>query len=210
MTESQRIQQIFSTFQKLNPEPKTELEYTNLFTLVAAVSLSAQATDISVNKATKELFRVADTPQKMLELGVDRLKTYINTIGLYNNKAKHLIAMSQLLVDKFGGEVPLDFDSLNSLPGVGRKTANVVLNCWLKLPTMPVDTHVFRVAKRLGLAFGNSPEVVEKELLTKIPDNYLINAHHWLILHGRYICKAKKPECPVCPISDFCPSKIKV
>ncbi len=195
---------VFTILSKKNPEPKTELEYTNLFTLLVAVSLSAQATDVSVNKATNSLFKVADSPSKMLTLGEDGLKSYIKTIGLYNNKAKNTIALSKMLVEQYKGEVPLTFDELKSLPGVGRKTANVVLNCWLKLPTMPVDTHVFRVAKRIGICSGSTPEKVEHELLANIPKKWLMYAHHWLILHGRYICKARKPMCDICPISNYC------
>ncbi len=185
-------------------DPKTELEYTNLFTLLVAVSLSAQATDKSVNKATPHLFKIADSPEKMLMLGEEKLKTYINSIGLYNTKAKNIIKLSREIIEKYNGEVPLEFEKLISLPGVGRKTANVVLNCWLKLPTMPVDTHVFRVAKRLGLAKGTSPEKVEKELLENIPQKWLLNAHHLLILHGRYTCIARKPKCEICPLSHLC------
>ena len=195
---------IFSILSSINDDPKTELEYTNLFTLLVAVSLSAQATDKSVNKATKSLFLVADSPEKMILLEENGLKSYINSIGLYNTKAKNIIKLSKEILEKFSGEVPLDFESLISLPGVGRKTANVILNCWLKIPTMPVDTHVFRVSKRIGLAYGRTPEQVEKELMKNIPQKWLINAHHFLILHGRYICKARKPECSICPISHLC------
>ncbi len=195
---------IFQIFSSENPEPKTELEYTNLFTLLVAVSLSAQATDISVNKATKSLFKIADSPEKMLELGENRLRSYIKTIGLYNKKAKNIILLSKILVEKYKGEVPLSFDELYTFPGVGRKTANVILNSWLKIPTMPVDTHVFRVAKRIGLSTGTTPEKVEKELIANIPSKWLTYAHHWLILHGRYICKARKPACSICHISHYC------
>ena len=198
------IDEIFSVFSQINPEPKTELIYTNLFTLLVAVSLSAQTTDLAVNKATDELFKIASNPKDMLNLVEEGLKNYIKTIGLFNNKAKNVIKLSKILEENYGGEVPLNFDELVRLPGVGRKTANVVLNCWLKLPTMPVDTHVFRVAHRIGLSDGKTPEKVEKDLLKIIPKKWLFYAHHWLILHGRYICKAKKPECGGCKINHKC------
>lgn len=195
---------IFAILTEYIKDPKTELEYKNLFTLLVAVSLSAQATDKSVNKATPNLFQIADNPEKMLELGEEKLKSYINSIGLYNTKAKNIIKLSAELIEKYDGEVPLKFEQLISLPGVGRKTANVILNCWLKLPTMPVDTHVFRVAKRLGLAKGSTPEKIEKELLENIPQKWLLNAHHLLILHGRYTCIARKPKCAICPLTHLC------
>jgi endonuclease-3 len=168
------------------------------------VALSAQATDVGVNKATKALFKIADTPQKMLDLGLDSLKSHIKTIGLYNNKAKNVIALSQLLMDEFGGEVPHNRADLERLPGVGRKTANVVLNvCWGE-PTMAVDTHIFRVSNRTGLAPGKTPLAVEQKLLKVVPKEFMVHAHHWLILHGRYVCKARKPDCPACVVRDVC------
>ncbi|HEX7073622.1 MAG TPA: endonuclease III [Hyphomicrobiaceae bacterium] len=199
-----QIREIFRRFATANPEPKSELEYHNPFTLLVAVVLSAQATDAGVNKATRSLFKIADTPEKMLALGEDRLREAIRTIGLYRNKAKNVIALSQELVSKYGGEVPKDRESLETLPGVGRKTANVVLNVAFGQPTMAVDTHVFRVANRTGLADGKTPLEVEQQLLKIVPPEYARHAHHWLILHGRYVCKAKKPECPRCLINDLC------
>jgi endonuclease-3 len=196
--------QIFQILEKEMPEPKTELNFKNLYTLLIAVAMSAQTTDEAVNKATKKLFEIADSPEKTLSLGEEGLKEYIKTIGLYNTKAKNVIALSRILIDQYNSEVPLEFEKLISLPGVGRKTANVVLNCWLKLPTMPVDTHVFRVSKRLGIASSNNPDSVERELLENIDQKWLTYAHHWLILHGRYVCKAKKPDCLHCKISQFC------
>lgn len=200
---------MFSRLRELNPHPKTELEYTTPFELLTAVALSAQSTDAGVNKATRKLFPVANTPQKMLDLGLDRLKTYISTIGLYNNKAKNLIAMSQLLVDQHGGQVPHLREALEALPGVGRKTANVVLNTAFGEPTMAVDTHIFRVANRTGLAPGPDVRKVEDKLVKVIPKQFMHDAHHWLILHGRYVCKARKPECPKCVIVDLCAYKAK-
>jgi endonuclease-3 len=200
---------MFSRLRELNPHPKTELEYTTPFELLTAVALSAQSTDAGVNKATRKLFPVANTPQKMLDLGLDRLKTYISTIGLYNNKAKNLIAMSQLLVDQHGGQVPRLREALEALPGVGRKTANVVLNTAFGEPTMAVDTHIFRVANRTGLAPGPDVRKVEDKLVKVIPKQFMHDAHHWLILHGRYVCKARKPECPKCVIVDLCAYKAK-
>jgi endonuclease-3 len=199
-----KTNRIFEIFSNITPEPKTELNYHNLYTLIIAVLMSAQTTDEAVNKATKNLFKIADNPEKMILLGEEKLKNYIKTIGLYNTKAKHVMELSKILIQKYSGNVPLEFDDLIKLPGVGRKTANVVLNCWLKLPTMPVDTHVFRVSKRIGIAFSNNPESVEKELLENIDSKWLSHAHHWLILHGRYVCKAKKPDCNNCKIRDFC------
>lgn len=198
------IDKIFQQFHNVNPNPKTELEYTNNFTLLVAVMLSAQATDVSVNKATKNLFKLHDTPEKFLELGVDGIKKYIKTIGLYNTKAKNIIAMSAILVKTYNSIVPDSFENLIKLPGVGRKTANVVLNCVFGKATIAVDTHVFRVARRIGLASGDNPEKVELELLKNIPKKWLKNAHHWLILHGRYVCKARTPQCAICPISKYC------
>lgn len=189
---------------EINPEPKTELEFVNAYTLVVAVALSAQATDVGVNRATRGLFAVADTPAKMLALGEEKLRDYIKTIGLFNTKAKNVIALSQILVDKFGGEVPRNREDLESLPGVGRKTANVVLNVAFGEPTMAVDTHIFRLGNRTGIAPGKTPLAVELGLLKRLPPEYLRDSHHWLILHGRYICKARKPECGRCPVFDPC------
>ncbi len=203
------IQTFFSRLQSANPEPKSELQWTNPFTLVVAVSLSAQATDVGVNKATEKLFKIADTPEKMLALGLDGLKDHIKTIGLYNNKAKNVLAMSRLLIEEFGGEVPRDRAQLERLAGVGRKTANVVLNvCWGE-PTMAVDTHIFRVSNRTGLAPGKNVVEVEMKLLKVVPQAFMVHAHHWLILHGRYVCKARKPECQVCSVADLCGYKAK-
>jgi len=196
--------EIFKIFQDQQPQPQTELVYSNNYTLLVAVMLSAQATDISVNKATQNLFQIVDNPQKMLEIGEEQLKKYISTIGLFNGKASNIIKMSKILIEKFNGQVPKNFEQLNSLPGVGRKTANVVLNCAFGIPTIAVDTHVFRVANRLGLANENNEEKTEKALLKIIPKNFLPHAHHWLILHGRYICKARKPDCQNCQIAKFC------
>jgi endonuclease-3 len=194
----------FRRFQQRMPEPKGELEHVNVYTLLVAVALSAQATDAGVNKATRALFAVADTPQKMVELGETGLIPYIKTIGLYRNKAKNIIALSHKLIAEHGGEVPRLREALEALPGVGRKTANVVLNMAFGEATMAVDTHVFRVSNRTGLALGKNPLEVELKLLAVIPTEYMYRAHHWLILHGRYTCKAIKPECPSCPINDLC------
>ena len=198
------IAEIFDRFARIEPEPKGELESVNVFTLLVAVVLSAQATDAGVNKATRTLFQVADTPAKMAALGEERLREYIKTIGLYRNKAKNVIALSQRLVAEHAGEVPADRDVLESLPGVGRKTANVVMNMAFGEPTMAVDTHVFRVSNRIGLAKSKTPLDTERQLLKVIPPEHGIPAHHWLILHGRYLCKARKPECWRCPIADLC------
>lgn len=203
------INEVFNTFHQNNPDPKTELEYNNLYTLLIAVVMSAQATDVSVNKATKNLFENYSTPEKILELGEEGLKRYIKSIGLFNSKANNIINLSKILIEKYNSEVPLDFDKLVNLPGVGRKTANVVLNCWLGAETMPVDTHVYRVAKRIGLAASSTIIAVEKELIKNIPKKFLAKAHHWLILHGRYICKARKPKCNECVIVGICKSKDK-
>jgi endonuclease-3 len=203
------VVEMFSRLRELNPHPKTELEYTTPFELLSAVALSAQATDVGVNKATRKLFPVANTAQKILDLGLDKLKTYISTIGLYNNKAKNLIAMSQILVDRYNGEVPQSREALEELPGVGRKTANVVLNTAFGQPTIAVDTHIFRVANRTGLAPGADVRKVEDKLEKVIPKEFIQDAHHWLILHGRYVCKARKPECPSCAIIDLCAYKHK-
>jgi endonuclease-3 len=201
--------QFFSRLAALNPNPRGELEYINSFTLLVAVVLSAQATDASVNKATVELFKLADTPQKMLALGEERLKGFIKTIGLFNTKAKNVIALSKILIERYNGEVPADREKLQELPGVGRKTANVVLNTAFGEPTLAVDTHVFRVAHRLELAEGKTPLAVEQGLVKVIPAKYMRHAHHWLILHGRYVCQARKPRCDVCIVSDLCRSADK-
>ena len=199
----------FATLQKINPHPKTELEYTSDFELLAAVLLSAQATDVSVNKATRKLFPIANTPEAILKLGEKKLMQHIQTIGLYRSKAKHLIQACQILVSEHGGIVPQDRESLEALPGVGRKTANVVLNTAFGQPTMAVDTHIFRVSNRTGLAPGKDVIEVEKKLLKRVPAHYLINAHHWLILLGRYICKARTPLCVKCPVAPVCQYKEK-
>ncbi len=205
----EEISEIFRRFSIQRPEPKGELEHVNPFTLVVAVALSAQATDAGVNKATRALFAVADTPEKMLALGEERVREYIKTIGLYRNKAKNVIALSEKLIAEFGGEVPRTREELITLPGVGRKTANVVLSMAFGHATMAVDTHVFRIANRLCLAPGKTPDEVEDHLMRIIPDQYLYHAHHWLILHGRYCCKARKPECERCVIADICKSAEK-
>ena len=198
------VHEAFSRFRKANPEPKGELEHLNPYTLLVAVVLSAQATDAGVNRATRALFQIADTPQKMLALGEDRVRDYIKTIGLYRNKAKNVIALSEKLIAEFGGEVPRTRAELESLPGAGRKTANVVLNMAFGEHTMAVDTHVFRVGNRTGLAPGKTPLEVELGLERVIPAEFMLHAHHWLILHGRYICLARKPRCEVCLINDLC------
>jgi endonuclease-3 len=200
---------IFHRFETVEPEPKGELEHVNPFTLLVAVVLSAQATDAGVNKATRGLFAVADTPRKMLDLGEDRLRDAIKTIGLFRNKAKNVIALSEVLEREHGGEVPADRATLETLPGVGRKTANVVLNMAFGQPTLAVDTHVFRLGNRLGLAPGKTPLEVELAFERIIPERYRLHAHHWLILHGRYVCKARKPECGRCVIYDLCKSPEK-
>lgn len=198
------INAIFEIFAADNPEPKTELQYSSPYTLLVAVTLSAQATDISVNKATKPLFQIADNPAAMVALGVEGLKQYIKTIGLYNNKAKNVIALSQQLLDNHAGQVPADRSALEALPGVGRKTANVVLNVAFNMPTMAVDTHIFRVGNRTGMAPGSTTLAVEEGLLNNIPEKWLLHAHHWLILHGRYVCKARTPLCSDCKIKSCC------
>jgi endonuclease-3 len=198
------IEAIFAAFERDNPEPKGELYAVNAFTLLVAVVLSAQATDAGVNKATPALFKLADTPQKMVKLGVEKITDLVKTIGLYRNKAKNVFALSQQLIDNFGGEVPQTREQLETLPGVGRKTANVVLNIAFRQPTIAVDTHLFRVSNRTGLAPGKEPLAVELGLLKVVPENYLLHAHHWLILHGRYVCKARKPECYRCVIAEWC------
>ena len=200
----EEIEEIFRRFSIQRPEPKGELEHTNPFTLLVAVALSAQATDVGVNKATRALFADVETPEQMVELGEERLIAHIKTIGLYRNKAKNVIALSQKLIDDFGGAVPRTREELVTLPGVGRKTANVVMSMAFGEATIAVDTHIFRIANRLGLAPGKTPDQVEEKLEKIIPDQYLFHAHHWLILHGRYVCKARKPDCPACVIADIC------
>jgi endonuclease-3 len=201
--------EMFSRLRELNPHPKTELEYTSPFELLVAVALSAQSTDVGVNKATRKLYPKANTPQAILDLGEEGLKRYISTIGLFNMKAKNIIATCRILVDQYGGEVPRTREALESLPGVGRKTANVVLNTAFGEPTMAVDTHIFRVANRTGLAPGKDVRAVEDKLVKVIPTEFKQDAHHWLILHGRYVCKARKPDCPQCIIRDLCRYKDK-
>ncbi|MEZ5810662.1 MAG: endonuclease III [Rhizobiaceae bacterium] len=198
------IREIFRRFSIQRPAPKGELEHVNPYTLVVAVALSAQATDVGVNRATKELFKIADTPQKMLALGEERLGHHIRTIGLWRNKAKNVIALSRKLIEDFGGVVPQTREELMTLPGVGRKTANVVLSMAFGEATMAVDTHIFRIANRLGLAPGKTPDEVEAALMKVIPQDYLYHAHHWLILHGRYVCKARRPDCEACVVADIC------
>lgn len=205
--------QIFEFFRRLaeaNPSPETELEYGNVYQLLVAVTLSAQATDVGVNKATRALFAKVKTPAQMLELGEEGLKAHIKTIGLFNSKAKNVIAMAEILVREHGGEVPADRDLLTALPGVGRKTANVVLNCAFGAETFAVDTHIFRVGNRTGLAKGKTPLAVEKGLEKKVPQPFRVGAHHWLILHGRYVCKARSPECWRCEVVDLCGYKGKI
>ena len=206
---SAQIHTLFARFAAANPEPRTELEYRTPFELLVAVALSAQATDVSVNKATRPLFAVANTPQALLDLGEERLREAIRTIGLYKTKAKNIIATCRILVDQYGGDVPQSREALESLPGVGRKTANVVLNVAFGHDTIAVDTHIFRVANRLGLAPGKTPLDVERKLEKVIPPQFRLHAHHWLILHGRYVCKARKPECWRCGVADLCAFKPK-
>ena len=198
------IEGFFASLSAANPHPHTELNYASVFELLAAVLLSAQATDVSVNKATQRLFLVANTPQKMLDLGLTALEDHIKTIGLYHSKARHLLATCKLLIEQHGGEVPRTREALQALPGVGRKTANVVLNVAFGEPTMAVDTHIFRVSNRTGLAPGKNPLQVELALLKRVPKIYLVHAHHWLILHGRYVCQARKPLCTACGVVSFC------
>jgi len=205
--EQARIAELFDRFESQETDPRTELDYASPYELVVAVALSAQATDVSVNKATDKLFKVADTPQKMLDLGEAGLKPFISSIGLYNMKARNVIRMAEIILAEHGGEVPLDREKLQALPGVGRKTASVVLNELRVEPAIAVDTHVFRVSHRLGLSTGKTPDKVEAELMAVIPEPYLTRAHHWLILHGRYVCVARKPKCPECPVADLCPSR---
>ena len=206
---SAAIASFFATLKAANPQPVTELEYTSVFELLAAVLLSAQATDVSVNKATRKLFPVANTPQKMLALGLQGLESYIKTIGLYRSKAKHLLQTCQILVERHDGQVPRTREALQALPGVGRKTANVVLNSAYGEAVMAVDTHIFRVSNRTGLAPGKNVDEVEAGLMKRIPSEYLVDAHHWLILHGRYICQARTPQCWQCGVSQFCDYKPK-
>lgn len=198
------IEEMFRRWAEANPEPKTELEFRNPFTLLVAVVLSAQATDVGVNKATRGLFAAADTPAAMLALGEDAIRHHIRTVGLFNTKAKNVYALCRILVEQHGGEIPRDREALEALPGVGRKTANVVLNVAFGEPTMAVDTHIFRLGNRTGLAPGATPLAVERGLLANIPPRWLVHAHHWLILHGRYVCKARKPDCPSCRVRDLC------
>jgi endonuclease III len=203
------IQELFRRLQAANPHPVTELEYSTPFELLVAVILSAQATDKGVNLATRKLFPVANTPGAILALGAGGLTEYVKTIGLYPGKVKNILATCRILLEQHGGTVPRERAALEALPGVGRKTASVVLNSAFGEPTMPVDTHIFRVANRLGLGRGDTPRAVEEALLKAIPREYLLHAHHWLLLHGRYVCKARKPDCPRCPLLDLCPYKEK-
>jgi len=205
----EHIESFFATLQAANPQPNTELEYTSVFELLTAVLLSAQATDVGVNKATRQLFVVANTPQQILNLGLEGLERYIKTIGLFRSKARHLMQTCQLLMDLHAGEVPRSREALEALPGVGRKTANVVLNVAFGEPTMAVDTHIFRVGNRTGLAPGKTPYEVEMGLMKRIPKTYLVDAHHWLILLGRYVCQARKPQCWQCQVSAYCSFKPK-
>jgi len=205
--EAARIAEIFRRFEAASPNPHTELAYRTPFTLLVSVVLSAQATDRSVNKATEKLFAVADTPQQLLALGEARLIPYIASIGLFRTKAKNVVALSRILIEQYGGEVPLRRDALQALPGVGRKTASVVLNELGVEPAIAVDTHVFRVAHRLGLSKGKTPDEVERDLMSIVPEEGKTRAHHWLILHGRYTCIARKPKCAVCLVADLCPSR---
>jgi len=209
MLKKPQIEEFFARLQKANPNPRGELQYINPYTLLVAVVLSAQATDASVNKATEPLFKIADTPEKMLKLGEAKLKGFIKTIGLFNTKAKNVIKLSEILIKEHGSTVPGDRAVLQTLPGVGRKTANVVLNIAFGQPTMAVDTHIFRVGNRTGLAPGKDPLAVELQLEKRVPEPYRLHAHHWLILHGRYVCKARKPDCPVCVVNDICQYKAK-
>ena len=205
----EKRREIFARLSRANPTPKSELEYSTPFELLVAVILSAQATDKGVNIATRRLFRDADTPRKILALGVDGLIEYIKTIGLYRAKAKHIMATCQILIDQHGGEVPRTREALERLPGVGRKTANVIMNVAFGEPTIAVDTHIFRVANRTGIAPGKNVDIVERKLLKFVPEEFRLHAHHWLILHGRYVCKARKPDCPGCIVADLCEFKPK-
>jgi len=203
------IEEFYRRLAEADPEPQGELDYINVYTLLVAVVLSAQATDIGVNRATKKLFEIIDTPEKMVKLGETKLTSHIKTIGLYRTKAKNVIGLSELLIAEHGGVVPQDRDALVKLPGVGRKTANVVLNIAFGEPTIAVDTHIFRIGNRTGIAPGKNVDVVEQGFLKKTPETYMLHAHHWLILHGRYVCKARKPECPKCIVADLCQFKAK-
>ena len=205
----EEIDEVFARFEQQNPSPKSELKWKNPYTMLVSTVLSAQATDKSVNKATEPLYQIADTPEKMLALGEERLIPYIKTIGLYRNKAKNIIRLSRILIDDFGGKVPETREEIQKLPGAGRKTANVVLNVVFGQPTMPVDTHLLRICPKIGLAEGDTPVEVEESLVSRIPEKYMQNAHHWLILHGRYVCTARKPDCENCIISDICKHNIK-
>ncbi|WP_341811903.1 endonuclease III [Wolbachia endosymbiont (group A) of Conops quadrifasciatus] len=207
--DSKKIELIFKKFQQSNPAPKIELNYTNHFTLLVAIVLSARTTDVSVNKITRELFNIADTPEKMLSFGQNELRKCISSIGLYNSKAKNIIGLSKILIERYNSEVPTDFDDLVSLPGVGRKSANVFLNSGLGISTLAVDTHVFRVSNRLGLVREKDVFKTEQSLLNVVPKEYLLCAHHWLVLHGRYVCKAQKPSCETCIIHDLCEFECK-
>lgn len=203
------IEEFYRRLAEADPEPQGELDYINVYTLLVAVVLSAQATDIGVNRATKKLFEIVDTPEKMVKLGETKLTSHIKTIGLYRTKAKNVIGLSELLIAEHGSVVPQDRDALVKLPGVGRKTANVVLNIAFGEPTIAVDTHIFRIGNRTGIAPGKNVDVVEQGFLKKTPKTYMLHAHHWLILHGRYVCKARKPECPKCIVADLCQFKAK-
>ena len=204
LLQQEEIKEIFERFKKENPNPTSELKWTNSFTLLVSVVLSAQATDKSVNKATESLYKIADTPQKILSLGEDNLISYIKSIGLYKSKAKHIIELSKMLISEFDSKIPDNLEDLIKLPGVGRKTANVVLNVLFNKPTMPVDTHLLRISPKIGLAQGSTPLEIEKSLCARIPQEYMNHAHHWLILHGRYVCTARNPHCENCLINDFC------
>lgn len=204
-----QIEEFFRRLSEADPNPQTELEYSNTYTLLVAVVLSAQATDVGVNRATKDLFRIVDTPQKMIALGEDELIKHVRTIGLFRTKAKNVIALSEMLANEHGGDVPRDRAALEALPGVGRKTANVVLNTAFGEPTMAVDTHIFRLSNRTGLAPAKTVRAVEDRLMKRVPAHYMQHAHHWLILHGRYVCKARKPDCAVCRVADLCTYRAK-
>lgn len=204
LLQQEEIKEIFERFKKENPNPTSELKWTNSFTLLVSVVLSAQATDKSVNKATESLYKIADTPQKILSLGEDNLISYIKSIGLYKSKAKHIIELSKMLISEFDSKIPDNLADLIKLPGVGRKTANVVLNVLFNKPTMPVDTHLLRISPKIGLAQGSTPLEIEKSLCARIPQEYMNHAHHWLILHGRYVCTARNPHCENCIINDIC------
>ncbi|MGR3802704.1 endonuclease III [Marinibacterium profundimaris] len=204
-----KIHEIFTRFHAADPEPEGELNHVNAYTLLVAVALSAQATDAGVNKATKALFEIVDTPQKMLDLGEEQLTQHIKTIGLYRNKAKNVMKLSRILVEEYDGIVPSSRAALQSLPGVGRKTANVVLNMWWRYPAQAVDTHIFRVGNRTGICPGKNVDIVERAIEDNVPAEFQLHAHHWLILHGRYHCKARKPMCPTCIIADLCPFEEK-